>query len=377
MILNPAPRKAPIAVHRLRIPMWVGAMALGFSCGVLTAGCKPQNTPPQIEFRVPVFAREVGTGDVEDSIVATGTLRASESVSLRTETAGTLVLGRNARGRALAEGDRIQAGTLVAEVTGEDVRLAARTDSTFQRYEAARKDHESKKRLFDEGLLSEIEFRPVETALADAKIEWERSLLTESRSRLVSPISGVILRLARDEQNLPLGGGQLVAQGYVVAQIAPVDALIADVDLIGMDLSRAREGLPARIRHHAWDDDNFDGRVVRLAPTLDPQTRTLRAEVVVQNRGRKLRPGMFVEVTMIAERREAVLVVPREAVTERGGTKVVFVLNGSRVARRDVVLGLGDDEVVEVTSGVETGESVVVRGLETLTDGTRVRTSGT
>jgi multidrug efflux pump subunit AcrA (membrane-fusion protein) len=85
---------------------------------------------------------------------------------------------------------------------------------------------------------------------------------------------------------------------------------------------------------------------------------------------------MFVEVTMIAERRENVPVVPREAVTERGGRKVVFVLEGQRVERREVALGLGDDGIVEIRSGLEAGESIVVRGLETLTDGTRVRVSG-
>jgi multidrug efflux pump subunit AcrA (membrane-fusion protein) len=85
---------------------------------------------------------------------------------------------------------------------------------------------------------------------------------------------------------------------------------------------------------------------------------------------------MFVEVTMIAERRADVPVVPREAVTERGGRKVVFVLEGQRVNRRDVVLGLGDDEIVEIRQGLESGERIVVRGLETLTDGTRVRVSG-
>ncbi len=67
--------------------------------------------------------------------------------------------------------------------------------------------------------------------------------------------------------------------------------------------------------------------------------------------------------------------VPREAVTERGGSRVVFVLNGQRVSRREVVLGLGDDDVVEIRQGLEPQESVVVRGLETLTDGTRVRVS--
>jgi multidrug efflux pump subunit AcrA (membrane-fusion protein) len=76
------------------------------------------------------------------------------------------------------------------------------------------------------------------------------------------------------------------------------------------------------------------------------------------------------------ERREDVPVVPRDALTEREGRKVLFVLEGQKVVRRDVVAGLGDDDVVEITHGVEAGERVVVRGLETLTDGTRVRVSG-
>ncbi len=63
--------------------------------------------------------------------------------------------------------------------------------------------------------------------------------------------------------------------------------------------------------------------------------------------------------------------MPRRAVTERGGKRVVFVLQGQRVERREVTLGLGDDDTVEIREGVEAGERVVVRGLETLTDQTR------
>ena len=83
------------------------------------------------------------------------------------------------------------AGQVIAELTGEDVRLAARTASTLQRYETARRDYESRKNLYEDGLISESEFNQVESTLADAKVEWERSLLTEDRSRLVSPIAGV------------------------------------------------------------------------------------------------------------------------------------------------------------------------------------------
>ena len=351
----------------------IALFAIGSS---LLAGCAPGADEQEIEFRVPVFVREVGTGTVEDRIVATGTLRATETIALYADTPGELILSKNSSGRRWAEGDRVEPGQTIAEVSGEEVRLAARTEATLQRHQQTLRDYESKRALYEQGLLSEQEFLPVETALADAKIELERSRLTEDRSRLTTPIAGVILRLARDESGNPMADGQLVSQGFVVAQVAPTSSLIADVDLVGPDVARVRERQSARVRHHGFDDRSFDGRVLRLAPSLDPITRTLRAEVAIDNRDGALLPGMFVEVMIIAERREEVPVVPREALTERGGRKVVFVLQGQRVNRREVVPGLGDDEIVEITHGIETGERVVVRGLETLTDGTRVRVSG-
>jgi multidrug efflux pump subunit AcrA (membrane-fusion protein) len=85
---------------------------------------------------------------------------------------------------------------------------------------------------------------------------------------------------------------------------------------------------------------------------------------------------MFVEVTLIADRRESVPIVPRAAVSDRGGAKVVFVLQGQKVSRREVLLGLGDDDIVEIRQGLAAGERVVVKGLETLTEGTPVRVTG-
>lgn len=78
----------------------------------------------------------------------------------------------------------------------------------------------------------------------------------------------------------------------------------------------------------------------------------------------------------MVERRSDVQVVPRQAVARRAGRSVVFLLDGQRVSRRDVRLGLGDDDQVQVVDGLALGDRVVVRGLETLTDGTRVRVIG-
>ncbi len=359
---------------RFSAPAWRCAAAAA-AC-VALVGCQAASAPNEVDFLVPVSAAEVSTGNVEDLIVATGTLRAAESVVLQVETPGRLEVGRHASGRRLAEGDRVTPDQLIAAVTGEDARLAARVEVTHKAYLSAQAERDARARLFEQELISAEELRRAEAALEEAKASWEQSLLTEDRARLLTPIGGVLMEVARDEDGMPVADGQLVALGFQVARISPVDSLIADIDLVGPELARVRPGQEARLRHFAWPGQSFGGGVVRLSPEVDPVTHTFRAEVAVRNPGGLLRPGMFVEVSLVVEQRNEVPVVPREAVTERGGRRVVFVLDGQRVVRREVVLGLGDDEVAEVRQGLEVGERVVVRGLETLTDGTRVSVSG-
>ncbi len=342
----------------------------------LAASCGGGGSETAVEFRVPVRVSAVALGDVEDLIVGTGTLRPLEAVSLTVENSGTLTLGRRADGRRLAEGDRVERGQVIGTVTGEEVRLAARSAATAQRLLSATRDYNSKKALFEEGLIAEQELIQAEATLAEAQLEAERSRYTETRSELRSPIDGVLLRLARDERGRPLADGQRVVTGFVVAEVAPTGSLAAEVDLVGPDAARVQVAQGVRVRHHAWDARRFAGVVVRLAPSLDPVTRALRAEVEVDNGEGLLRPGMFIEATIVAERREQVPVVPRAALAERGGRTVVFVLKGQNVAERPVQTGLGDDDQVEIRNGVEEGERVVVRGLETLADDSPVRVTG-
>jgi membrane fusion protein (multidrug efflux system) len=337
------------------------------------AGCTPEGAQQEVEFRVPVAVEEVGVATLEDRIVTTGTLRAPEVVSLTVLDNGVLEINRGRDGRRLAEGDTVKAGDEIARIVGEDVRIAARLTAAQRAYDAALAEVEASRQIFARGLIPKSTLDSVESKYETAKIDVERSRRTEDRNRMITPLDGVLLKLARDTDGQPMANGQLVNVGQLVAQIAPLDPLIADIDLIGDDISLVRVGLEARARYHAWGDTLFAGKVLRLAPTVDQRTRALRAEVEIENGEQRLRPGMFVEVTLIGERRENVPVVPRSAVTDRGGRRVVFVVAGQRVAMREVTLGLGDDVFVEVRRGLQTGERIVVRGLETLTDQMLVR----
>jgi membrane fusion protein (multidrug efflux system) len=349
-----------------------GVVVVVAACALL-AGCAPDVDQPAVEFRVPVSVEAVAVATLEDRIVTTGTLRTSELVTLNALDTGVLEIADEPDGRRLAEGSFVTAGQEIARIVGEEIRLAARTVAARRSYEAAQSELEANRRLMDQGLINQAVLDQLESTFEQARAELDRSLRTEERNRIVTPIDGVILKLARDADGQLMANGQLVNPGQLVAQVAPLDPLIADVDLLGEDIATVRVGLPARARYYAWEDQIFPGEVLRLAPTVDQRTRALRAEVEVANADRLLRPGMFVEVTLVAERREDIPVIPRQAVTDRGGRRVVFVLSGQRVLQREVRLGLGDDELVEVREGVEAGERIVVRGLETLTNEMLVR----
>ncbi|MDE0055480.1 MAG: efflux RND transporter periplasmic adaptor subunit [Gammaproteobacteria bacterium] len=362
---------AAIAVRRvLSIGLLTPALAIALT------GCGPGASAPPAEFRIPVEVSTVETGDIEELIVTTGTLRTREMVTLEIEVPGYLHIGRDESGIRLAEGSAVKAGQVIAEVTGEDARLHARIESTRRALQTAESELDRRRDLFASRLIAEEELRNAEVQYENALYEYERSKLNAAKSRITTPIGGVILRLARNGEGLPIADGQLVAPGFTVARIAPLEELIADIDLVGPELGRVHEGLAARIRHYAFEDVDIAAVVIRLAPLVDADTHTFRAEVAVVNQEGLLRPGMFVEVTIVAEQRLEVPVVPRESVVRRGGRNVVFVLAGQRVARRDVNLGLGDDDQVEVLAGLAPGDRIVVRGVETLTDGTRIRIVG-
>lgn len=352
------------------------ALVAILSAVLLLSACDPGVDEQNVEFRVPVSVEEVGTATVEDLIVATGTLRTTEVVTLDVLMTGRLEINQGPAGRRYVEGDLVQKGDEIARIVGEDVRLAARMAAAKTHFDAAKTELNAGRKLIDKALISETELQNKEDAFEEARLELDRARHNQDRNLLITPIDGVILKLARDDRDQLMANGQLVNPGQMVAQIAPLKVLIADVDLVGKDIAAAKVGLEARARYQAWDDREFSGKLTRLAPVIDQRTRALRAEVEIENHEGLLRPGMFVEVTIVGARHENVPVVPRRALTDRGGRRVVFVLRGQRVIRQGVTLGLGNDEVVEVRDGVQPGDRVVVRGLETLTDQMNVRVTG-
>ncbi len=334
------------------------------------AGCSEPESQAGLEVKIPVRVEEAGRAGIEEHLSTTGTVRAIQEVKLDAPMTGYLNLGRlGGDGRRLIEGDQVKQGQVIALLDNEETRVNKKSGIDARRAELqkAESDYQRYQRLYDEGFVSEQEMRNYESALATSRYNYENSLIVEEQTRITAPISGRLTWLTRE-----VDGAKLTA-GTELAEVMDFSRVLADLELPGGDIARVTEGMKVKVSNYAYPDQVFEGTVRYISPTIQAQSRTFRVEVLLENREGLVRPGMFVKADIVTRAREDALVVPRHAVVVRNNRPSVFVVSRQKAEMRAVVTGLEDEERVEILSGIEAGERVVVQGYETLKDKTPVK----
>ncbi|MFP4057475.1 MAG: efflux RND transporter periplasmic adaptor subunit [Candidatus Brocadiia bacterium] len=205
-----------------------------------------------------------------------------------------------------------------------------------------------------------------------AKVDQARAALHQAQihldeSSIEAPIGGVVARKNLDE-------GNMVAPGVSIVTLVEVRTVKVLVGVNERDVALVEKGQTrATVRTDAYPQEVFRGTVHKVSPVADERTRTVEVEIHVPNPQRRLKPGMFARVELVLEQRQGVPVVPRDAVLRHEGELYAFVVEGGKARRRPVELGIDAGEEAEVTSGLEAGEKLVVRGQRRLEDGTEVR----
>lgn len=330
------------------------------------AGCAPDVQEAQLEFRATVSAEGVRKGAVERILTTTGTVRPVREAKVIVESAGKIQVARApGAGRRLQVGDEVRRGQALAAVASEELRTSSRVAARKKSLETAQADYDRNLRLYEEGLISDIQVAEFETKLENARADYQNALLQESKGRLESPLSGVLTQVTN------MADGSYASTGTVVAEVMDFDEVFVDLDLGSGEVMDVRPGQRVRVQSYS-SPHVFEGEVLRIAPAIDPKSRTFRVEVSATNPERRLRPGMFVRADIVVEDRKEATVVPTDAVVSREGSWYVFVVEAQRAHLREVELGLVSDLTAEVVDGLAVGEQVVVTGQDTLQDGARV-----
>ena len=203
-----------------------------------------------------------------------------------------------------------------------------------------------------------------------ALIDRDEPALGFTKAEVKSPIEGTVIRYYVDV------GDSVIPQEPMpqepVVNIAYMDKVKIVVNVGEKDISKLRKGEKVRVSVDAYPEENFLGRVVKVAPAVDPRSRKLKVELEIENKDHRLKPGMFADVEIIYNEHSNVLVVPRIAVLEKEGRTILFTVDDDSAKLREVKTGISDEEKIEIVEGLSEGESVVIEGNYGLIDGAKV-----
>lgn len=254
-------------------------------------------------------------------------------------------------------GDRVAKGQKLVSMDAANLKQA-KFQLDNQRIEFSRVDE-----LYKVGGASKSEWDAARMNL-DVRETSYKNLL--ENTALLSPINGVVTARNYDNGDMYSGGAPVL----VVEQITPVKLLI---NVSEGYFTKVKKGAPVTVKVDVYGDEEFEGTVSLVYPTIDAATRTFPVEVQLVNRDQRVRPGMFARVTLNFGTQDHV-VVPDLAIVKRAGSgdRYVYVYKDGKVSYNKVELGRRMDTEYELISGVDNNSQVVIAGQSKLADGVEV-----
>jgi membrane fusion protein (multidrug efflux system) len=306
---------------------------------------------------LPVKAAPVRIGTVTQDVTAVGTLLANESVMIRPEVAGRVAAIHFNEGQAVAAGARL------VELDAAEVRAqleASRADERLMRQRAERATE-----LFAKNYISQQALEDAREAYKKATAQRQENEARVAKTDIRAPFAGTVgLR--------QVSAGAYLKAGDDIVRLDKIDVMKLDFRVPEVYLGRIRRDQPVAVRVDAFPGEQFPGRVYAIETAVDERTRTVLLRARVENRGARLRPGMFARVTLELGANARAALVPEQAIVPRGDRNYVFRVVDGKAALTEVALGSRSPGEVEIVKGLKGGELVVTEGHIKLQDGVPV-----
>jgi len=323
-------------------------------------------------FQLLVTTQKVVAREINDSVEALGTTTANEAVHI--SAAVTAKIDKV----YFEDGQQATKGTVLVELNADQQRA----DVEEQRVNVAeaQRQYDHLQKLIERKAVSQTDVDKQKSLLnaAKAKLEASRAILQDYTIR--APFTGV-LGVRR------VSVGTLVSPGTVITTLDDLSRLKVDFSVPEIFLPYLKEGMPIQATSQTYPDKVFGGAIHFIDSRIDPATRAITLRAYLPNNEKtnddsntastRLRPGMLIKVRIEQPSRMA-LIIPERAVAPLRSEQFVFVVDENHIAhRRSVQLGQRIQGEVEIISGLEEGETIVVDGSMTVQDGMNITSQNT
>lgn len=285
--------------------------------------------------------------NLDNGIVASGTLLANEEVELHPEVSGKITQLN------LNEGTAVSKGTLLVKLFDAD--LQATLKKLELQKESAEKTEIRLKQLLSINGIGQQEYDNATTQLNNIKADIELTQAQISKTEVRAPFNGVV-------------GLKSVSIGAYVSPSTPI-ATLQQIDPLKIDFTVPEKYSSSLAKGDAvkftvdGSAENFSGKIFAIEPKIDEATRSIKVRALVQNSKTKLFPGAFAKIDLGLKSVEGALMVPTQCIIPEARNKKLIVVKDGKAKFVIVETGVRNESYIQITSGVEIGDTIVATAL--------------
>jgi len=307
----------------------------------------PQAIQPQGASVLPVEATVIQPRRIENIIKVTGAIIANESVALKSEISGKV------EKIYFQEGQRVKRGNLLLKINDDEIL------AQIERLKYTQKLNEEmeyrQRQLLDREAISREEYDIALTTLNTTQSDIKQTEARLAKHKIYAPFDGIIgLRQVSE--------GSYISPSDLVANMYSINPIKIEFSVPGKYSTMVNKGDTINFTTEATDEV-FIGTIYAVEPRIDPRTRTLMIRAICRNDEEMLIPGQFANIDYILDVLPEAMMVPSESIIPELNSHKIFTYKNGLVDEEQVNIGLRTEKEVQITSGVDPGDTVITTGI--------------
>lgn len=294
---------------------------------------------------------------VSENVEVPGSLRPFEETQIRAEVGGRIVQMN------VKEGTLVQKGTLLVKLFDDDLRAQLR--KLRVQLKIKEKTEERNRELLEISGISQQEYDLSTLEVENLRADIEITQIAISKTEIRAPYKGVV-----GLRNISLGS--FISPSDIVTTIRQVDQLKLEFSVPEKYAKDIGKGYAVKFRVDGGKQEHT-AKVIATENSVDQNTRTLQVRAVVNGNNPELVPGVFAKINLQLGKNDKALLVPTQAVLPNIRNKQVILLRGDSVHFTVVETGIRDSAYVEITHGVNAGDTVITTGLMAIRPNAKVK----
>lgn len=264
----------------------------------------------------------------------------------------------------VTEGAHVKKGDILARIEDADYTIAL--DRAQAAYSLAKDDFERDKEIYKKGVIPAATLDINRTKMQTTKADFDNAKLMLSRTVVTSPMDGVIRRLDAKV-------GLQLSIGDPIAEILEIDRVKAIIGIPESDVTAVRKLDTVNITIQALDDKKIKAEKHFLSPAPETTARLYNLELKIDNPENEVLTGMFVRADIVKKQIENSISVPFYSVISRNNEQYVYIEKGGLAVKKEVLLGIMENWMVQVKEGLSAGDKLIVEGHRDVEDGQKIR----